>query len=250
MRVGRVVAEQAAAGLKKLTMELGGHAPLIVFEDADVEDAARIAALGKFRNNGQVCIATSRLFVHQSVAKKFLKTFVEVTRSLRLGNGLETGTDLGPLTSARGLAGAESLVQQAVGAGASLITGGCRSSKFDKGYFFEPAVLTGVTDDMAVMRTEPFGPVAPVATFDTFDEVITRANNTDYGLAGYVFTQNTRTAFLASEALEVGMVGVNNLVIASAEIPFGGVKQSGYGREGGSWGIQEYLQTKYINIKL
>ncbi|MFH1539985.1 MAG: NAD-dependent succinate-semialdehyde dehydrogenase [bacterium] len=248
--VGREILRLCADQIKAVSMELGGHSPVLVFEDADVEQAAEIAARGKFRNNGQVCIAASRFFVQESVADRFIAKFKEITESLKLGNGREPGTDVGPLANMRRLEATEALVSDAVGKGAVVACGGGRAEEFKKGFYFRPTVLTNVDTSMNIMTEEPFCPIAPITTFTNLDDALEKANATEYGLAGYIFTKNTKTAFLASEGLDVGMVGVNNLVIASAEIPFGGVKKSGFGREGGSEGIESYTVTKYINILL
>ncbi len=248
--VGREVLKWCAEGIKAVSMELGGHSPVLVFEDADVGRAAEVAARGKFRNNGQVCIAASRFFVHEAVADDFTRRFVEVTRALRIGDGRDPQTDIGPLANRRRLAATEALVQDALDKGATLRCGGSRPKGFTRGFYFEPTVLSAVDSSMRVMSEEPFCPIAPIAPFADMEDALVKANATEYGLAGYVFTQNTRTAFLASEGLEVGMVGVNNLVIAAAEIPFGGVKKSGFGREGGSEGIDAYTVIKYVNIQL
>ena len=248
--VGEQLLMMAAKGIKPVTMELGGHSPVLVFEDADVEEAAEIAARGKFRNNGQVCISASRFFVQESVAERFTQRFVDVAASLRIGNGMDDGVEIGPLTNMRRLDAARSLVEDAVGKGAKVAYGGKRPDGFERGYYFMPTVLVGVDQSMEIMTEEPFCPVAPITTFTDLEDGLQKANATEFGLAGYVFTNNTRTAFLASEGLDCGMVGVNNLVIASAEIPFGGVKKSGFGREGGSEGIDHYTVAKYINFKL
>jgi succinate-semialdehyde dehydrogenase/glutarate-semialdehyde dehydrogenase len=248
--VGRALLHLCAEQVKPVTMELGGHAPVLVFLDADVEKAAETCARGKFRNNGQVCIAASRFFVHEEVAERFTARFVETVRALRVGDGREEGVDVGPLSNRRRLDAVRALIEDAVKRGAHLRAGGDRPKERPRGFFFQPTVLSQVDASMRVMNEEPFGPVAPIATFRTMDEALARANSTDYGLAGYVFTRDTRTAFLASEGLEVGMVGVNRLVIATAEAPFGGVKSSGYGREGGIEGIEGYTITKYINVGL
>ena len=248
--VGKQVLHQAADQIKSITMELGGHSPVLVFEDADVEEAAATCAKGKFRNNGQVCIAASRFFVHESVVDRFTKTFVETAKAMRLGNGREEGVEIGPLANERRLVATESLVADAVSKGAAVACGGRRPDGHKNGYYYEPTVLTNVDDSMKLMHEEPFAPIAPITTFNDMENVLQQANDTELGLAGYIFTQNTKTAFHASEGLEVGMVGVNHLVIASAEMPFGGIKQSGFGREGGSEGIDYYTVTKYINLKL
>ncbi len=248
--VGRDILRACADGIKAVSMELGGHSPVLVFPDADVERAAEICARAKYRNNGQVCIAASRFFVHESVARRFTERFVKVTGSLKVGDGREPGTDVGPLANRRRLETTERLVEDAVKKGATLAAGGHRPDGFEHGYFFEPTVLVGVDGSMAVMTEEPFCPIAPIATFADLDEAVAKANATEFGLAGYVFTKDTRTAFLAAEKLDVGMVGVNTLLLAAAEIPFGGVKKSGFGREGGTEWIESYTVTKLINIQL
>lgn len=252
--VGRRLLHLAADGIKSVSMELGGHSPLLVFADADVEEAAEVAARGKFRNSGQVCICASRFFVQDEIAADFTEAFVEVARGLRLGPGGDPATEVGPLSNERRLLAAETLVADAVGKGAHVVLGGRRPEnmpeKLAGGFWFEPTVLVDVTQDMAIMSEEPFCPVAPIVTFADLEDGLAKANDTPYGLAGYVFTNDTRTAFLVAEGLEVGMVGVNNVVIATAEAPFGGVKQSGVGREGGAEGIDAYLETKYVNVRL
>jgi len=248
--VGQQILRLAAEGIKVVSMELGGHSPVLVFEDADVEAAAEIAARGKFRNNGQVCIAASRFYVQESAAQRFTDTFVEVTRSLRLGNGRDPGVDIGPLANQRRLDATMSLVDDALERGAVLAHGGRRPDGFPRGFYFMPTVLTNVDPEMKLMTEEPFAPIAPITTFTDLDDALAKANATEFGLAGYVFTSSTRTAFLSAEGLDVGMVGVNNLVIATAEAPFGGVKLSGFGREGGTEGIEAYTVAKYVNLLL
>jgi succinate-semialdehyde dehydrogenase/glutarate-semialdehyde dehydrogenase len=250
VQVGQQILKLCAEQVKAVSMELGGHSPVLVFEDADIEGAAEVCARGKFRNNGQVCIAASRFYVQESVFERFVGKFKEVTESLRVGNGKDPATDVGPLANPRRLEATEALVRDAVSKGAVVVCGGRRPEASDRGFFYRPTVLAEVNDSMNIMHEEPFCPVAPITTFTDLEEGLAKANATDFGLAGYVFTKNTRTAFLASEGLDTGMVGVNNLVIAAAEIPFGGVKKSGFGREGGSEGIESYTVTKYINILL
>jgi len=197
-----------------------------------------------------VCICASRFFVQEGVADRFTARFVEIARSLRVGDGREAGIEAGPLSNARRLAATEALVEDAVRKGAKVLTGGARPKELRHGFFYSPTVLSAVTPEMRIMNEEPFCPVAPITTFRTLEDGLRLANATPYGLAGYVFTNNTRTAFLASEGLEAGMVGVNTLGLASAEIPFGGVKQSGFGREGGTEGIEHYVVSKHINFLL
>jgi succinate-semialdehyde dehydrogenase/glutarate-semialdehyde dehydrogenase len=248
--VGIILTTLAAKTLKCVSMELGGHSPVLVFADADIEAAARACALGKFRNAGQVCISASRFLVHESIADEFTRVFVEQTQGLRLGAGSDPDTDMGPLGSEKRREAVEALVSDAVSKGATVAHGGYRPEEFAAGFFFAPTVLTGVSADMDVMTEEPFGPIAPITTFATFDEAIAVANSTEYGLAGFVYTRDLDTAYRASEALETGMVGVNHLTIATAEVPFGGVKYSGFGREGGSEGILDYTYAKLVSVLL
>ncbi|CAG0969268.1 succinate-semialdehyde dehydrogenase / glutarate-semialdehyde dehydrogenase [Myxococcaceae bacterium] len=248
--VGREILRLCAETLKPASLELGGHAPVLVFGDADVDRAAELAARGKFRNAGQVCVAASRLLVHESCIERFTHRFVEEVRALRLGDGRDPGTEIGPLASRRRLDAALSLVSDAVAKGARVECGGGRSPRFERGHFFEPTVLTGIRPGMRVLSEEPFSPIAPILPFRDLGEALSLANDTVFGLAGYVFTRDVRTAILASEGLEVGMVGVNQLVIATAELPFGGVKQSGFGRESASEGIDAYTITKAVSLLL
>jgi len=248
--VGQEILRQCAEGIKSVTMELGGHSPVLVFDDTDVDQAAETCARGKFRNNGQVCIAASRFYVQESIAGRFIERFVMVAKSLKLGVGKDPGTDVGPLANRRRLEATEALVADAVAKGAVVHCGGRRAPGFTRGFFYEPTIITNVDASMAIMNEEPFCPVAPIATFTGLEDGLAKANATGFGLAGYVFTKNTRTAFLASEGLEAGMIGVNTLLLATAEIPFGGIKRSGFGREGGAEGIEYYTTAKHINIAL
>lgn len=248
--VGKEILRLAAEGVKKVSMELGGHGPVLVFADADADAAAETCATTKFRNCGQVCISPSRFYVHESAYDAFSARFAEVARTLKLGRGLDEGVTMGPLANRRGLETTKALVADALERGAELLAGGHAAAGFNRGYFFEPTVLGHVPDDATIMNEEPFGPVAPIATFRDFDDVMARANALPFGLAGYVFTKSLKTATLASEALEVGMVGVNDMLLATAEAPFGGVKESGMGREGGALGIRDYLEPKYVKTRL
>jgi succinate-semialdehyde dehydrogenase / glutarate-semialdehyde dehydrogenase len=248
--VGKEILRLAADGVKKVSMELGGHAPVMVFDDADPIAAAETCATTKFRNCGQVCISPSRFYVHESLYDSFSRRFAEVANNLKLGRGQDEGVTLGPLANARGLENIKSLVADAVARGAEVLAGGRPAAGFNRGFFFEPTVLGRVPDEARIMVEEPFGPAAPISTFTDFDDVVSRANAVPFGLAGYVFTKSLRTATLASEALEVGMVGVNDMLLAAAEAPFGGVKESGMGREGGALGIRDYLEPKYIKARL
>ncbi|WP_442873815.1 NAD-dependent succinate-semialdehyde dehydrogenase [Aurantimonas sp. C2-6-R+9] len=248
--VGKQILHLAADGVKKVSMELGGHAPVVVFDDVDAEKAAEVCANTKFRNCGQVCISPTRFYVHESKYEAFARRFAEVAKSLKVGRGMEEGVQMGPLANRRGLETIQELVEDARQRGAEVLAGGSVPAEANRGFFFEPTVLGHVPDDARIMREEPFGPVAPLTTFTSYDEVMERANALPFGLAGYVFSNDLRTATRAYEDLEVGMVGVNEMLLATAEAPFGGVKESGMGREGGSFGIGDYLETKYVKIKL
>jgi len=242
--VGKHLSRMAADGMKKATMELGGHSPVIVFDDADPVKAAEIAAAGKYRNAGQVCISPSRFFVQEKVFDKFADRFIEYAKNLKVGNGMEAGTTMGPLANVRRVNAMEAIVADAQGNGATIQAGGKRIG--NQGYFFQPSVVTDVDEKSKLMRDEPFGPVAPIVRFKTFDEVVKRANALEYGLAAYAFTQSTATATAVADALQSGMVGVNHLAISLPETPFGGVKESGYGHEGGIEGLDAYLITKFV----
>lgn len=248
--VGKQILHLAADGVKKVSMELGGHGPVIVFDDYDAEKAAEVCAATKFRNCGQVCISPTRFYVHENSYEAFSAKFAEVARSIKVGAGLDEGVQMGPMASARGLDTIKTMVADAVDRGADVLAGGQAPKEFNRGYFFEPTVLGRVPDDALIMNEEPFGPVAPLATFTDYDEVMSRANSLPFGLAGYVFTRDLGNATRASEDLEVGMVGVNEMLLATAEAPFGGIKESGMGREGGSLGIHDYLEPKYVKMKL
>jgi|HubBroStandDraft_1064217.scaffolds.fasta_scaffold03046_5 succinate-semialdehyde dehydrogenase / glutarate-semialdehyde dehydrogenase len=248
--VGKRLLALAAEGVKRVSMELGGHAPVLVFDDADVERAAEACARSKFRNCGQVCISPSRFYVHERVYAPFSEAFANVTRSLKIGPGLDESSQVGPLANRRGLTHAQDLVEDAKRHGARVLAGGGRPAGFSRGYFFEPTALGDVPDGARIMSEEPFVPIAPITRFSTLDEAVARANAVPFGLAGYVFSSSLKTATLASEALEVGMVGVNEMLLASAEMPFGGVKESGMGREGGALGLRDYLEAKFIKTRL
>ena len=249
-RVGKIILKQAAEKVQRVTMELGGHAPFIVFKDADINKATDMALACKYRNNGQVCISPSRFYIHQDHKEKFINLFVKKTKTLKIGNGLDKDTDLGPLTTKKRLDEVENLVEKTKSEGAKVLCGGQRPAGFNKGYFYEPTVFDNVKDDYTIMHEEPFGPLAPILSFKEFDEVIERANNHEVGLASYVCTSSMETAQKSSESLETGMVAVNTPALSSAETPFGGIKQSGYGREGGSLGIKDYLNVKYTHTGL
>ena len=243
--VGKHLAQLAAKGMKRTTMELGGHSPVVVFADADPEKAADTIAAFKYRNAGQVCISPTRFYVQEDVYPRFLKRFTEYANGIKLGDGLEKGITMGPLANARRLDAMDSFVADAKSRGGKIQTGGKRSG--NQGYFYEPTVITDVPDDSKIMTQEPFGPLAPIVTFKTFDEVVQRANSLEYGLAAYAFTTSNSTAAAIGDAIESGMVGVNSIAISTPETPFGGVKESGHGSEGGSEGLGAYLSTKFIS---
>ena len=247
-RVGKIILKQAAEKIQRVTMELSGHAPFIVHEDANVEKAVDMAMAAKYRNNGQVCISPSRFYIHESKKEQFTKSFVDKTLKLKIGNGMDKGVQLGPITTKKRLEEIEKLVEVTKKEGAKILCGGKRPSEFNKGYFYEPTVFDNVKDDFKIMTEEPFGPLTPLLIFKNFDEVIEKANNQVAGLAAYVCTSSIELANKTSEALETGMVAVNTPFISSAETPFGGIKQSGYGREGGSMGIKDYLNIKYTHL--
>lgn len=247
-RVGQILMTEAAKTVKRCSMELGGHSPVVVCADADVEAAAVQCATFKFRNAGQVCIAPNRFYVEDSVADRFLSTMQSEAEALVLGDSQDKATSMGPLTLASGRDKVERLIADAVDHGARLVTGGKRPEGRNSGYFLEPTILTDVPDDAAIMSEEPFGPVAPVATFGDFDDAIARANATPYGLAAYAFTGSQAKADALSKGLHAGMVGVNTFMVAHAEAPFGGVDHSGMGREGGSDAIRDYQNTKLTHM--
>jgi succinate-semialdehyde dehydrogenase / glutarate-semialdehyde dehydrogenase len=249
-RVGKIILKQAAEKIQRVTMELSGHAPFIVYEDANIEKATDIAIAAKYRNNGQVCISPSRFYIHESKKDEFAKVFVEKTLKLKIGNGMDKNIQLGPITTKKRLEEIERLVEVTKKEGAKILCGGKRPSGFNKGYFYEPTVFDNVQDDFKIMTEEPFGPLSPLLTFKDFDEVIKKANNQVAGLASYICTNSIDLANKTSEELETGMVAVNTPFISNAETPFGGIKQSGYGREGGSMGIKDYLNIKYTHLGL
>ncbi len=248
--VGKQLMRGCAEQVKRVSLELGGHAPFIVFPDADPEAGAKIAVTGKFRNNGQVCIAPSRFYVHKDVVKKFTEAAVEFAKGLKLGNGLEAGVEVGPMFEKRAMDNTLGLIDDARQCGAKVLTGGKRSDRFAKGYFFEPTVLANVPDNAKLMTEEPFAPVMPVLDFSKLDDVIRAANNTRYGLAAYVFTNDLTVAWKMAEGLEAGIIGINEPVPAVPQCPFGGMKESGLGRELGHEGLEAYLETKYVAIRL
>jgi succinate-semialdehyde dehydrogenase/glutarate-semialdehyde dehydrogenase len=246
--VGRTLIAQAAEQVLKVSMELGGNAPFLVFEDADLDAAVDGAMIAKMRNVGEACTSANRFHVHESVAEQFGKRLAERMSSMRIGHGSEDGVEVGPLIDAAPRDKVDELVRDAVDRGASCLTGG--EKRDGAGYFYEPTVLTGVPADARVLSEEIFGPVAPITTFSSDEEAIAAANKTEFGLVSYVFTRDLSRAFRVSEALETGMIGLNQGMVSNAGAPFGGVKQSGLGREGGNEGIAEYLETKYVAVNL
>ncbi|MGO4248342.1 NAD-dependent succinate-semialdehyde dehydrogenase [Paenarthrobacter sp. RAF54_2] len=244
--VGIRLLEQAAKHVMRSSMELGGNAPFIVFEDADLDRAVEGAVAAKMRNMGEACTAANRIFVQRPVAEAFARRLAARMGSLSIGDGAEPGTDVGPLIEEKALRKVQELVDDAVKKGAKVLTGGKRPDR--PGYFYAPTVLSDVSPEADLMTEEIFGPVAPVIPFDTEEEAITKANDTPYGLVGYLFTQDVDRGFRVGEALEVGMLGLNTGIVANAAAPFGGVKASGIGREGGKVGIDEFLEYKYIAV--
>jgi succinate-semialdehyde dehydrogenase/glutarate-semialdehyde dehydrogenase len=243
--VGKHLAGLAAKGMKRATMELGGHSPVVVFADADAEKAADTIAAFKYRNAGQVCISPTRFYVQEGSYNKFLARFTENAKAIKLGDGLDKDTTMGPLANPRRLDAMEAIVNDAKTRGGKIVTGGSRHG--NQGFFFQPTVITDIPDDSKIMTEEPFGPVAPIVPFKTFDEVVERANSLPFGLASYAFTSSAATATAIGDAIQSGMVGVNSVAISTPETPFGGVKESGYGSEGGIEGLEAYTNVKLIS---
>lgn len=248
--VGKMLMRKASSQVKKISLELGGHAPFIICKDADIEEAVQGVIASKFRNTGQTCICANRVYVEAPIAEEFTKLLAAETKRLVVGNGLEPGTQIGPLINEAAYQKVQSHIEDALAKDGKLECGGNRITEFEKGYFIEPTIISNAHDDMKIMHEETFGPVAPVAVFHTLDEVIERANNTSYGLAAYAFTQNLKTAVTLMENLEYGIVGINDSIPTVAQAPFGGMKESGIGREGGRQGIEEYLEVKYVSVKI
>jgi succinate-semialdehyde dehydrogenase/glutarate-semialdehyde dehydrogenase len=246
--VGRSLIEQSAQQVLKVSMELGGNAPFLVFDDADVDAAVEGAVIAKMRNIGEACTSANRFHVAESVADEFTSKLAEKLGAMKVGRGTEEGVEVGPLIDGDQRDKVSELVEDAVGKGAEAVVGGRPVD--GQGYFFSPTVLAGVTDDARVLKEEIFGPVAPIATFGSEEEALAAANDTEYGLVAYVYTRDLKRAIRVCEGLETGMVGLNQGMVSNATAPFGGVKQSGFGREGGKEGIQEYLETKYVAMAL
>jgi succinate-semialdehyde dehydrogenase/glutarate-semialdehyde dehydrogenase len=243
-QVGKLLMSQCAATVKKTSMELGGNAPFIVFDDADLEAAVNGAIASKYRNAGQTCVCANRIFVQAGIYDRFAQRLAEVASNLKVGNGLDQDTKLGPLIEEKAVAKVEEHVRDAVSKGAKVVVGGKRIE--GAGSFYAPTVLTGIRSDMLVMHEETFGPVAPLMKFDTEEEVIRLANATEFGLASYFYTRDVGRAWRVAEGLESGIVGINEGIISTEVAPFGGVKESGIGREGSKYGLEEYLEIKYL----
>lgn len=242
--VGKLLMSQCAATVKKVALELGGNAPFIVFDDADLEAAVTGAIASKYRNAGQTCVCANRIFVQSGIYERFAARLAEKVSAMKVGNGLDQGTVIGPLIEEKAVAKVEEHVRDALGKGAKVLTGGKRAE--GGGHFYVPTVLTGITGDMLVMREETFGPIAPLMKFQTEAEVIRLANSTEFGLAAYFYTRDVGRVWRVAEALETGIVGINEGIISTEVAPFGGVKESGIGREGSKYGLEDYLEIKYL----
>ncbi|WP_342387942.1 NAD-dependent succinate-semialdehyde dehydrogenase [Salinicoccus bachuensis] len=242
--VGKQLMKDSADTMKKISLELGGHAPFIITKDADLDKAVSGVVMSKFRNAGQTCVCTNRVYVHASVEEAFNEKLRETVSGLNMGNGLESGTDIGPLIDNSAVETVDNQVKDAVDRGGTVVCGGGRG----EGLFYQPTVVTGVSDEMLCMHEETFGPLLPITVFHEEEEVIERANNSPYGLAAYVFTEKIGEAIRISEALEYGIIGLNDGGPSTPQAPFGGFKESGLGREGGYYGIEDYLETKYISL--
>ncbi|WP_098747213.1 NAD-dependent succinate-semialdehyde dehydrogenase [Paenibacillus sp. EZ-K15] len=247
--VGKQLMAGAAANVKKISLELGGHAPFIVTDQADLSQAAAGLISSKFRNGGQTCVCANRVYVQEGIAKAFAAKFAELVKQLKVGNGLEHGVDIGPLINRDAVDKVVRQIKDAEEKGGVILAGGQALSELGRNYI-EPTVIMNATDDMECMNEETFGPLAPITTFRTIDEAVQRANNSPYGLAAYVFTQNLGEAVNIAESLDYGIVGVNDPVPSTAQAPFGGFKESGLGREGGHYGMDEFLEVKYISLGL
>lgn len=249
--IGKALYAQSADTLKKMSLELGGHAPFIINADADIDAAVEGLMAAKFRNNGQVCIAPNRIFVHKSIKDDVLKQLTEKVEALKVGNGLNEDTNVGPLIREDAIDKIKKQIINATDKGATLVTGGHRltGDEYDNGFFFQPTILDNVNRTMDIFYEETFGPVIPIITFDTLDEVIEMANDSEFGLASYAYAKDSKTIQTIATSLEYGMVGINEVAISNPETPFGGVKHSGFGRENSHLGIKEYVTAKFINTK-
>ncbi len=244
--VGKHLAGLAAKGMKRATMELGGHSPVVVFGDADPEKSAEVIAASKYRNAGQVCVSPTRFYVQEQVYDRFVKRFTDYAKAIKLGDGLDKDTTMGPLANPRRLDAMEAIVNDAKSRGGKVVAGGKRHG--NQGFFFEPTVITDLPDDSKLMTDEPFGPIAPIVPFKTFDEVVERANSLPFGLAAYAFTSSSQTATKIGDAIQSGMIAINSAVVSMPETPFGGVKESGYGHEGGIEGLEAYTNKKFVSL--
>ncbi|OCC22501.1 NAD-dependent succinate-semialdehyde dehydrogenase [Croceicoccus estronivorus] len=242
--VGKLLMRQAADTLKRTTLELGGHAPVIVFDDVDVEKTVQSLVAGKFRNGGQVCVSPTRFYIQQDIYEPFAARFAELASAWKVGPGIDPESQMGPLANPRRVDAMEDFVRDAREAGGKLLTGGSKLG--NQGFFFQPTVIKDLPDTCKLMTDEPFGPIAPIVPFRTFDEVIERANALPFGLASYAFTRSLQTSQAVSDAIEAGMMGINTLAISTPETPFGGVKYSGHGREGGIEGLEAYMNLKFV----
>jgi len=247
--VGKQLMAGASANVKKISLELGGHAPFIVTDQADLDQAAAGLISSKFRNGGQTCVCANRVYVQEGIAEKFAAKFSELVKQLKVGSGLENGVDIGPLINREAVDKVVRQIKDAKEKGGIVLAGGQALPELGRNYV-EPTVIMNATDDMECMNEETFGPLAPITTFETIDEAVQRANNSPYGLAAYVFTQNLGEAVRIAESLDYGIVGVNDPVPSTAQAPFGGFKESGLGREGGHYGMEEFLEVKYISLGL
>jgi succinate-semialdehyde dehydrogenase/glutarate-semialdehyde dehydrogenase len=241
-----LLAAQAARTVKRVSLELGGHAPFLVFDDADLDLAVREVVASKFRNTGQTCVCANRIYVQAAVHDEFGRRLAEAVKTLKVGDPMEATTNVGPLVDRQGHDKVAAHVADALGKGARALVGGAAR----EGLYFDPTVLTGVAPGMRILEEETFGPVAPIVRFERDAEAVAAANGTPFGLAAYLWTRDLTRAFRVSEALDFGIVGVNDGVPSTPQAPFGGVKASGLGREGGKWGIEEYLDLKYVSIAL
>jgi succinate-semialdehyde dehydrogenase len=246
-RVGKILMHGAAENLKRIGMELGGSAPVLIFGDVDVEQAAKLSVQAKLRNNGQVCIAPARFYVQHNVFEEYLDVVETTMKSLVIGDGMQPGVNVGPMVNPAGLERVQAFVTDAVNLGAKVVTGGSRPN-IERGYFYNPTVLTNIAPNMRVSCEEVFGPVMPISPFNTIEEALELANGTPYGLASYAMTRDMTTAIRVYEGLRFGIVGVNDLVPTTAEGPFGGMKGSGWGRENSQEGLHEYLEAKFVSI--
>lgn len=249
--IGKKLIEQSASTVKKVSMELGGHAPLIVFDDANMDQAVRGVLMSKFKNTGQTCISTNRVYVHEAIVDEFSKKLAEKVSELKVGNGLEDGTDVGPLIDKGSMEKVASQVEDAVKHNAQVVCGGkVHTADNIDGYFYEPTVLAGASENMEIATEETFGPVAPIFSFSTEEEIVEKANHKEYGLAAYCFTNDLGRGLRMMRELEYGIVGINDPTPVVIQAPFGGMKESGMGKEGGKYGIEEYLNEKYVSIDM